>query len=552
MVGRIHDINLGVARIPKSARHPTRTSTRRLAVWRTVSTAAAVIGASAFALLASTSAQADIPASQRAVLLDIHASTNGADWIDVAPAWTGAAGTECGWGGVTCNASQTAVTAIELPRRNLTGSLPTSLNQLVSLRTLDLSGNRLSGTIPTLTGLVNLQSLHLSRNLLNGSIPSLSGLTALERFDVRTNLLTGGLPTLAGLDNLTAVIVANNLLSGPVPDVPTPNRLAAGASMLCPNNFTASPSAPWDAATAAAITWWRGCAYPWGLVPIPAAHGSIYPPTRQLTDYGGYVDFDIVPEAGYGVVVAGTCEPGSWLGDRYRVYRPDVVAIPPPFPVPGPDCTVEPVFSNARYNVLVTSAGDGTTTPEGVRNVLFGSMFTVDATAAAGRFVVYQSDCDRHTAPSFPQADPVRRSHQISRDCAVHVKYLPVFRVTASAGAYGHVNGPFDPVAQGYSTWLAVTPDPGYGISSVTGCGGALEAYVYADATQIYRTGAITADCAITARFAALADAAPHPVPADRSGATLLLLAIVVLVACTRICSGRSVTRKREADGSRT
>lgn len=477
-----------------------------------------LIAATGLLVMAGSAANAAIPALERQALLDIYAQTNGASWVDVLPTWNGAAGTECSWGGVTCDVAQTTVTAISLPQKKLTGSLPASLNQLTSLRSLDLSGNRLGGAIPALTGLVNLQSLLLSRNELSGSIPSLSSLAALIRFDVRTNLLTGTLPSLAGLGNLTAINVANNLLSGAIPDVPSPNRLAEAGSMLCPNNFTESRSSAWDSATPG-YSWSRDCTYAWGAVPVSAANGTIYPSTRQMSGTAGTIVFDIVPAPGYGAIVVGTCDRGLWRGNTYEISF-DTGFLPPP--VPGPDCTVEPVFSNGRFNVTVTSVGNGSTTPVGVSNVLFGTQFSVTVTAAPGHRALLQSDCSAFFPP-FGAVSQITRTDEITHDCSVNVEYLPVFTVTPPPVTYAYFWPP-EPVTvlQGGSARFSIIPLPGYAIASVTGCGGSLSG-------DQYVTGPITADCEIVASFSFINAPAALPVPVSDGRAALALLTLLLL-----------------------
>jgi 6-phosphogluconolactonase (cycloisomerase 2 family) len=70
------------------------------------------------------------------------------------------------------------------------------------------------------------------------------------------------------------------------------------------------------------------------------------------------------------------------------------------------------------------------------------------------------------------------------------------FTVTPLVWAHGSLS-PSNPqtVNYGNTTAFTVTPDTGYHISTVTGCGGSLVG-------NIYTTGAITADCTVTASFA--------------------------------------------------
>lgn len=80
----------------------------------------------------TVAAQAAIPASERAALLNLYASTNGASWAS-ATNWNGPAGTECTWYGVHCDATQSNVIGIVLQGNNLTGSIQ-SLSGLTALQ----------------------------------------------------------------------------------------------------------------------------------------------------------------------------------------------------------------------------------------------------------------------------------------------------------------------------------------------------------------------------------------------------------------------------------
>ena len=86
-----------------------------------------------FFLAWASTAQAAIPASERAVLLDLYASTNGASWTKKTN-WNGPVGTECSWYGVSCDGTQSHVTGIYFT-----------------------IGNNLVGTLPSLSGLTALQ-----------------------------------------------------------------------------------------------------------------------------------------------------------------------------------------------------------------------------------------------------------------------------------------------------------------------------------------------------------------------------------------------------------
>jgi hypothetical protein len=211
-------------------------------------------------LILAAAAQAGIPASERTVLLDLFTSTGGATWT-TRTNWNGAAGTECAWYGVTCNAGGTTVTGIDLNNNNLTGSLPGNLNSLTNLANFRVNNNQLTGPIPALTGLTNL-----------------------FQFFANDNQLTGSIPELTGLSNLAYFRVNNNRLTGNVPSVPSPSALGAGGSALCANFLIHTQVMAWDIATGD-TPWFNSCV---GTVPPPTLQSAA---SRKV--HGGAVTFNL-------------------------------------------------------------------------------------------------------------------------------------------------------------------------------------------------------------------------------------------------------------------
>ncbi|MFT3790630.1 MAG: Ig-like domain repeat protein [Rudaea sp.] len=163
-------------------------------------------------------AQAAIPATERQVLLDLYTQTNGALW-SIQTGWDGMQGTECTWFGITCDATNTHVTRIYLPLNQLSGTLP-ALSPLTELVVFDVDLNyQITGPIPSLSGLSKLVVFDVSGNQLTGSISSFSDLSSLERFNVSLNQLTGSIPSLSGLSNLSVFIAHDNQLTGSIPSL---------------------------------------------------------------------------------------------------------------------------------------------------------------------------------------------------------------------------------------------------------------------------------------------------------------------------------------------
>jgi hypothetical protein len=213
------------------------TSYRRSALARLAAALAPLL----FALAASSS-HAQIPATERAVLIALYSSTNGAAWINNGgingSSWNGAAGTECDWFGVTCGAGGLNVVSVNLPSNNLVGTLPPTLKNLTLLQSFIVNDNKIGGTIPSLNGMTALATFHVYGNQLSGSLPQLNGLTQLRSFNANGNALTGSIPAYTGLNLLSTFFVGNNQLSGTIPSLagyPALARFAADSNALTGN-----------------------------------------------------------------------------------------------------------------------------------------------------------------------------------------------------------------------------------------------------------------------------------------------------------------------------
>jgi Leucine-rich repeat (LRR) protein len=165
-----------------------------------------------------------IPSVERAALMALYNSTNGAGW-SYRTGWRNVddtdfnePGTECSWYGVTCDMDR--VSRLDLTGNNLDGPLPPEIDSLTALTRLWLNGNQLFGPIPVgLATLARLEELRLDYNQLSGPIPDqLGSLSALKILGLSHNQLTGGIPTeLAQLTNLEGLWLDQNPLGGTIP-----------------------------------------------------------------------------------------------------------------------------------------------------------------------------------------------------------------------------------------------------------------------------------------------------------------------------------------------
>eukprot|EP00271_Cylindrocystis_brebissonii_P019176 TRINITY_DN572_c2_g2_i1.p1 TRINITY_DN572_c2_g2~~TRINITY_DN572_c2_g2_i1.p1 ORF type:complete len:647 (+),score=131.56 TRINITY_DN572_c2_g2_i1:185-2125(+) len=140
----------------------------------------------------------------------------------------------CGFSHVVC--TDGTVTSLDLTNVGVEGELdPTSLNGLTGLKTLTLRGNKLSGRLP-IYNLVNLVNLDVSDNQFTGSIPStLSKISTLKYLNLSSNNFTSRVP-----DAVASRFCINSFL-----DTPALKATPSSAFAPCaPAIFLASPPPP--------------------------------------------------------------------------------------------------------------------------------------------------------------------------------------------------------------------------------------------------------------------------------------------------------------------
>ncbi|XP_043687564.1 LRR receptor-like serine/threonine-protein kinase EFR [Telopea speciosissima] len=114
----------------------------------------------------------------------------------------------------------TQLSMIFLGGNQISGIIPTRIENLVNLTFLSMENNFLEGNIPSSVGkLPKLQRLSLDGNRLSGHIPSSIGnLTVLYELYLDANNLNGSIPSSIGnCQQLQYLTFSNNNLQGPVP-----------------------------------------------------------------------------------------------------------------------------------------------------------------------------------------------------------------------------------------------------------------------------------------------------------------------------------------------
>ncbi|GAB4830816.1 Protein STRUBBELIG-REPTOR FAMILY 8 [Ancistrocladus abbreviatus] len=194
-------------------------------------TAAVIAFLLAFPLVLATTDSSDVQALQV-----LYEALNNPSQLT---GWKSNDGDPCGqsWKGVHCEGS--AVVSLELSGLGLNGMMGYLLSNLYSLKTMDLSGNKIHDSIPYQLP-PNLTSLNLANNNLSGNLPySMSSMVSLNyvnvshnslstsigdvfsnyaglaTLDVSYNNFSGDLPTsFSSLSNLSTLYIQNNQLTG--------------------------------------------------------------------------------------------------------------------------------------------------------------------------------------------------------------------------------------------------------------------------------------------------------------------------------------------------
>ncbi|KAK3025120.1 hypothetical protein RJ639_043902 [Escallonia herrerae] len=187
-----------------------------------------------------SSINGDTDPSDASVLRSMYSSLNSPGQLTK---WSSSGGDPCGdsWKGITCSGSR--VTEIKISGLGLYGTYGFQLGSLTSLTNFDISNNNLGGSIPyalpaslqrldlsacgftgssiipySINQLTSLKYLNLSHNQIQGSLNDMFGpLSALSTLDLSFNSITGGLPeSFSSLSSMTNMYLENNMFTGTI------------------------------------------------------------------------------------------------------------------------------------------------------------------------------------------------------------------------------------------------------------------------------------------------------------------------------------------------
>ena len=202
--------------------------------------------------------------------------------------------------------------------------------------------------------------------------------------------------------------------------------------------------------------------------------GKVSPATTSLVQ-GGNTTLTVVPDAHYRIQNVMGCD-GELTGNLYQINNI------------ASDCIVIAQMAAILYTVNTRSEGQGALTPA-QKIAQEGSNLQLTVTAEPGYRVASIGGCDGSLYGD------IYRINNLSADCTVNAVFERItYQVSTMVSANGSIT-PVDPrVIEGEALELTVTPDAGFRLSRIEGCGGELTG-------NNYRIAAVTADCSVKAVF---------------------------------------------------
>ena len=202
--------------------------------------------------------------------------------------------------------------------------------------------------------------------------------------------------------------------------------------------------------------------------------GSISPVDIEV-QHGGSTSFTLLPDAGHQIVTASGCA-GSLDGATFTTGT-----------ITGA-CTVSAEFEPIQYQVT-TVALNGSFDPANPL-VDHGNTQVFTVTADEGYELTSVVGCGGVLDGNIFTTEAVTDA------CTVEASFdIKGYTVNAAVSGSNGMIGPNQAtVAHGGTTDFLVTPDTGYVVNTITGCGGALDG-------DTYSTGPVTADCDISVSF---------------------------------------------------
>ncbi|CAK8717770.1 hypothetical protein GMJAKD_06985 [Candidatus Electrothrix aarhusensis] len=213
------------------------------------------------------------------------------------------------------------------------------------------------------------------------------------------------------------------------------------------------------------------------VTPIAGEHGSISPDSAQRVNHGNTTSFTLTPDIGYGINTVEGCG-GTLSGNTYTTGAISA------------DCAVTATFvSNTIYTVIPKARRHGSIAPDTPQQVSEGKSTSFTVTPDDGYTIKSVSGCEGTLDDNIYTTGP------ITGKCRVRASFKKNPVVISSAGRHGSIepSGRLS-VSEGTVLHFTVTPDAGYFVKSVSGCGGKLNG-------NVYTADSISRKCKVKASF---------------------------------------------------
>jgi len=207
---------------------------------------------------------------------------------------------------------------------------------------------------------------------------------------------------------------------------------------------------------------------------VTAGNGSFSPVSANVSA-GQSRSFVVTPATGFSIGTVSGCG-GTLTGQNYQTAA--VTAA----------CTISATFTPMQYNLTATAGSGGSISPASVQ-VAHGQSVSFSLVPAADYVVDKVTGCDGTLSGNSYQINAVTSACNLTATFSKSAVNL-----TVTAGAGGRISPGSSKVAAGTVQSFTLTPDAGFEITSVSGCGGVLTG-------STFTTAALTTDCAITASF---------------------------------------------------
>lgn len=150
-------------------------------------------------------------------------------------------------------------------------------------------------------------------------------------------------------------------------------------------------------------------------------------------------------------------------------------------------CQITASFSLQQFSVTTSITGFGSATPPST-TVAYGNQTAITLTADANNVLTSASGCGGSLAGD------VFTTAAITGNCAIAAVFSPVTYVVITTASNGSFTPENPAVDHGQAQAFTLTPDEGYELTGVSGCGGML-------AGNVFTTAEVTAACEVTATY---------------------------------------------------